>query len=187
MFGVLFGIIDLIGSAIFQTNMENAKIDNKINAIKNGHDTYSDNRGSLYYINKNGNDIKCYKTKDFNTKHELLVSSKDKTILRDYTAEKELEEENSFYKKYNDAMNQSRLNGKAYFYVSGFSSLDKRFGYYELETERYYTLSKQLNNYYIHYWNVSKNERSLVGSNRLSKNKFIKYGGYAALSYSKWR
>ena len=182
MFGILFGIIDLIGKTIFDTNMEVAKQQNRYHASQKGFDTYFDNRGGEWYIQPGGKDIKCKHWKNFDNGHDLLVYASDHTkVIRDYTAEKEQKEDNEFCKRYNDAMNQARLEGKAYFHVIGLTGLDKRYGYYELETERYYELSTELTHYFIHYYDVTKKTKKVSGVNIISKEEFLRHGGSMVL------
>lgn len=182
MFGILFGIVDLIGKTVFNINMESAKQQNRCRAIKNGFDTYYDNRGGEWYIQPDGKDIRCSRRKNFDNGHELLVCTSDhKKVIKDYTEEKERKEDNEFCKRYNDAMNQARLEGKAYFHVIGLTGLDKRYGYYELETERYYELSAELTHYFIHYYDVTKKTKKVSGVNIISKEEFLRHGGSMAL------
>lgn len=182
MFGILFGIVDLIGKTVFNINMESAKQQNRCRAIKNGFDTYYDNRGGEWYIQPDGKDIRCSRRKNFDNGHELLVCTSDhKKVIRDYTEEKERKEDNEFCKKYNDAMAQARLDGKAYFCVSGLTGVDKRYGFYELDTEKYYELSKEITYYFIHYYNVTKNTKKYIDCRRITKDDFLKYGGHMAM------
>jgi hypothetical protein len=188
MFGIIFGIVDLIGNTIFSINLEKSKQENRRRAIANGFDTYYDNRGGEWYIKQNGNDIKCDRRKNLNNGHNILSDASDHNIiLKDYTKENELNEEKEFCRIYNEANDYARRNGKLFFYVGGLNSLDKRCGHYELNTEKYYELSKDSTYYFKHYYDTTKSTKKYLGSKRITEDEFLKYGGHTAVPYKRKR
>ena len=95
-------------------------------------------------------------------------------------------------------MEEARLEGKEYFYVSGLAILDKRYGHYEIETGKLYTLDKikghkirrvgrepysfldfeQVYVYYKNYYHGrNKNNIGDIEQIEISKEEYEKLGG----------
>ena len=211
MFGIVYGIVQLVGRTVFRINAESIRLDSKHEAIKNGKDYYFDSRGAMWYCG-NGHDERCTELychniitgkHDSKNGHHVLISFNDKRVLKDYTVEQNTKEDIEFCNRYNKAINQARLDGKAYFCVVGLGSLDKRYGHYELETEKLYTLDKIQGSkikkagrypyittifeqdfaYYKNYYNGrSKNNVGNKERIKISKEEYEKLGGDSVMS-----
>ena len=150
MFSIFYGIVQLVGRTVFRMNTESIRLDAKREAIRENRDFYFDANGAMWYCGK-GHDEKCLEWFNHNvitgrhdTKngHHVLVSVKDRRILKDYTVEQNIKEDNEFCEKFNKAMGEAREKGNAYFHVSGIYTLDKRYGFYEMDGCKQYTLNK---------------------------------------------
>lgn len=212
MFGIIYGIVQLIGRTIFSINVESIRLDAKQEALQNEKDYYFDSRGAMWYCG-NGYDEKCRELYCYNVNtgkhdsrngHHVLVSCDNGKVLKDYTAEQNKNEDIDFYNEYNKAMNYAKLEGKEYFHVVGLGTLDKRYGHYELKTGNLYTLDKIICHkksslgtkqyavsyfeptyvYYKNYYNGRN--KNVIGEKEhimISKEEYEKLGGDSVKNY----
>lgn len=202
MFAFLYGAVKLIGCSIYKYNSESIRLKAKQEALDSGLDFYFDGDGAMWYCG-NGKDERCRELfnhnvftgkHDSNNGHHVLISFNTGRVLKDYTLEKEREEERIFKEKYNNAYNKAKECGKKYFLVCGIGSTDYRCGHYEIDTGRLYILRKIMYydkkyflkpcyKYYKRYFDgrTKKHIGEAIDS-EISKEEYDKLGGDPVMS-----
>ena len=120
MFEIFYFLLRGIGCGVYKATDEKIRIDAKNEALKNGKDIYFDGNGHMWYCG-NGEDEKCREVFNYDVctgkhtiknGHHVLLSDKNKRLLRDYTLEEQKYENDLFLSFVNNAKNDAIKNNK---------------------------------------------------------------------------
>lgn len=177
MFWIFAGFAQLIGSMVFNANMDLVTKENRERAVRDGNEFYFDSRGKMFKISPTKNDIECYEQWDLKTGHRVLVDAKSKLIIKDYDLDRAYDNEINFKKAYNEAKEKAIKEGKKYFYVIGLEAIDARYGYYEVETEKLISLDRSGSIYLKTYWEVTNGRLKVIESKVITQEEYKELGG----------
>lgn len=175
MFGIVYALYNAVGRLIYNARHDHAKTMSKIDALDNNKETYIDNVGNEWLICNNGKDKKVHRKYDVITGHDMLIDAKTGEKLIDYTFRQELNEESEFLKRKKEAKEKAIKDGKKYYTVIGI--LDQRYGQYELETDRMFSLYNKVGLYFKQYYDVTKDLKKCSDCKIISKEEYKKLGG----------
>lgn len=177
MLGILAGIIQVVGTTVFNANMNEITLNNRNEALKNGNEFYYNSRGKMLKIDMAGKDDECYYKIDPATGHKVIACKRNNEIIRDFNADEEWDKNVEFKKKYNEAKEMAIKEGKKYFFVCGINAIDKRYGYYELATEKRYTQEVECGEYIRTYWKTEMNSCRVEKSIFITEDEYKELGG----------